>query len=45
MNEMFEIEELIAAAFPEQEVVYEDDEAWLKRRQEEMRTAGKTGQE
>lgn len=37
MNEMLEIEKRIAEAFPEQEVVYEDDEAWLKRRQEEMR--------
>lgn len=37
MNEMFEIEKQIAKAFPEQEVVYEDDEAWLKRKQEEMR--------
>lgn len=35
MNEMFEIEKQIAKAFPEQEVVYEDDEAWLKRKQEE----------
>lgn len=37
MNETFEIEKQIAEAFPEQEVVYEDDEAWLKRKQEEMR--------
>jgi len=37
MNEAFEIEKQIAEAFPEQEVVYEDDEAWLKRKQEEMR--------
>ena len=37
MNEMFNIEKQIAEAFPEQEVIYEDDEAWLKRKQEEMR--------
>lgn len=37
MNETFEIEKQIVKAFPEQEVVFEDDEAWLKRKQEEMR--------
>lgn len=37
MNETFEIEKKIAEAFPEQEAAYEDDEAWLKRKQEEMR--------
>lgn len=37
MNESFEIETQIAEAFPEQAAVYEDDEAWLKRKQEEMR--------
>lgn len=40
MNEMFEIEKQIAEAFPEQEAVYEDDEAWLKRKQEEMKNDG-----
>lgn len=39
MNEALEIEKQIAEAFPEQAVVYEDDEAWLKRRQEEMRNS------
>lgn len=43
MNEMFEIETRIAAAFPEQEIVYEDDETWLKRRQEEMRRENRGG--
>ncbi len=38
MNETFEIEKQIVEAFPEQEIVYEDDEAWLKRKQEEMRS-------
>ena len=44
MNETFEIEKQIAEAFPEQAVVYEDDEAWLKRKQEEMRAVNKDGQ-
>lgn len=37
LNEVFQIEDQIAQAFPEQAVVYEDDEAWLKRKQEEQR--------
>ena len=41
MNEIFEIEKQIIEAFPEQEAVYEDDEAWLKRKQEEMRNPQK----
>ena len=35
MNDVFEIEDKIAQAFPDQAVIYEDDEAWLKRKQEE----------
>lgn len=35
LNESFQIEEQIAAAFPEQVPFYEDDETWLKRKQEE----------
>lgn len=35
MNDVFGIEEQIAEAFPEQVAFYEDDEAWLKRKQEE----------
>ncbi len=35
MNETFDIEAQIARAFPEQAVIYEDDEAWLKKKQEE----------
>lgn len=35
MNDAFEIEDKIAEAFPEQIPFYEDDEAWLKRKQEE----------
>lgn len=34
-NNIFRIEEQIAIAFPEQVPFYEDDEAWLKRKQEE----------
>ena len=34
-NNIFRIEEQIAIAFPEQIPFYEDDEAWLKRKQEE----------
>ncbi len=41
MNEVFKIERQIAEAFPEQEVIYEDDEAWLRRKQEEMRNPQK----
>lgn len=33
MDGMFQIEEQIAKAFPEQAVFYEDDEAWLVRKQ------------
>lgn len=43
MNEAFQIEKRIVEAFPEQEVVYEDDEAWLRRKQEEMRSGKKQG--
>ena len=35
MDESFHIEEQITQAFPEQTPFYEDDEAWLKRKQEE----------
>lgn len=35
MNDAFGIEEQIAQAFPEQAAFYEDDEAWLKRKQQE----------
>ncbi len=35
MNEAFGIEEQIAKAFPGQAAFYEDDEAWLKRKQQE----------
>ena len=35
LNNSFQIEEQIANAFPEQIPFYEDDEAWLKRKQEE----------
>lgn len=34
-NSCFQIEEQIAQAFPEQVPFYEDDETWLKRKQEE----------
>ncbi len=36
MNEVFHIEEQIAVAFPEQAAFYEDDETWLKKKQEEQ---------
>lgn len=36
MNEAFRIEEEIAMACPEQAAYYEDDNTWLKRRQEEQ---------
>lgn len=36
-DEAFQIEEKIAAAFPGQIPLYEDDEAWLKRKQEEKK--------
>jgi hypothetical protein len=35
LNESFQIEDRIAEAFPEQTPFYEDDETWLKRKQEE----------
>jgi uncharacterized membrane protein YesL len=35
MNDAFQIEEQISQAFPEQAAFYEDDEAWLKRKQKE----------
>lgn len=35
LNEIFRIEEQIAEAFPEQVPFYEDDEAWLRRKQAE----------
>lgn len=35
LNDTFQIEEQIASAFPGQIPEYEDDEAWLKRKQEE----------
>lgn len=38
-NNIFEIEAKIADAFPEQVPYYEDDEAWLKRKQEETNAA------
>lgn len=37
LNEIFRIEEQIAQDFPEQAAFYEDDETWLKRKQEEER--------
>lgn len=36
LNEIFHIEEEIAKDFPEQVPFYEDDETWLKRKQEEQ---------
>lgn len=35
LNTVFGIEEMIARAFPQQVPFYEDDEAWLKRKQQE----------
>jgi hypothetical protein len=35
LNDAFELENLISESFPEQAPFYEDDEAWLKRKQEE----------
>lgn len=35
LNNIFQIENKIAAHFPEQMPIYEDDETWLKRKQEE----------
>ncbi len=34
-NDCFQIEEHIAAAYPEQAPFYEDDETWMKRKEEE----------
>ena len=41
-NSVFEIEARIAYAFPEQVPYYEDDEAWLKRKQEEANAEHRT---
>ena len=41
MNEVFHIEEEIARSYPEQAAFYEDDQAWLKRKQEEERGEGR----
>ncbi len=41
MDEAFQIEEQITQAFPEQAPFYEDDEAWLKRKQEEPKKNAK----
>lgn len=40
LDECFHIEEQIAQAFPEQAAFYEDDEAWLKRKQSEHPFSG-----
>lgn len=37
LNSVFQIEEQIAQAYPEQAAFYEDDETWLKRKQEAQR--------
>ena len=37
INEVFHLEEQIAESYPEQVPFYEDDETWLKRKQEEPR--------
>lgn len=37
LNNVLGIEEQIAQNFPEQAAIYEDDEMWLKRKQEEQR--------
>lgn len=42
LNDSFQIEEQIANAFPEQIPLYEDDEAWLKRKQEERNVFNNT---
>ena len=42
LNDSFQIEEQIANAFPEQIPLYEDDEAWLKRKQEERNAFNNT---
>lgn len=41
-NNIFQIESKIADSFPEQVPFYEDDEAWLKRKQEEANAAHHT---
>lgn len=41
-NDSFQVEEQLAAAFPEQVPFYEDDETWLKRKQEENHVSNKT---
>lgn len=41
-NDTFQIEEQIAVSYPEQVPFYEDDEAWVKRKQEEQNEAGRT---
>lgn len=41
MDEAFQIEEQITQAFPEQAPFYEDDEAWLERKQRENNILGK----
>ncbi len=42
LNDSFQIEAQIADAFPEQTPFYEDDEAWLKRKQEETNASHNT---
>ncbi len=42
LNDSFQIESGIADAFPEQVPFYEDDEAWLKRKQEENHASNDT---
>lgn len=42
LNNSFQIEEQIASAFPEQIPFYEDDETWLKRKQEETNESNNT---
>lgn len=42
LNNSFQIEELIANAFPEQVPFHEDDEAWLNRKQEERNASDNT---
>lgn len=42
LNDSFQLESLIADAFPEQTPFYEDDETWLKRKQEETNAHNNT---
>lgn len=42
LNSIFQIEEQIAQFYPEQAAFYEDDETWLKRKQEEQIRRNKT---